>query len=202
MFSATDYDRLAALCFAPGAPYDRTVYTELPNGDGKADVGKRYAHVATKYLQQDSDPARVAELSLVLRRAFELSLQVAAKLGSPPPQLEACALRILHYPPDVGSNRHTDFDLFTLPLFRNVWLPFVCNGAPLPRKIRKLCTRAHLGELGELLGLGPATPHEVLPYAGEQKSIVFFALPDPELKLPDGRTAGEWLAERYSRSRA
>jgi hypothetical protein len=202
MFSASDYDRLSALCFAPGSPYDRTPHTELPNGDGKADVGKRYAHIAPKYLDKDSNPQRRAELEQVLLRAFELSLQVAAKLGSPPPQLESCALRILHYPADVGSNRHTDFDLFTLPLFRNVWPPFVCEGAPLPRKIRKLCTRAHLGELGELLGLGPAAPHYVLPYSGEQKSIVFFALPDPELKLPDGRTAGDWLAERYSRSRA
>lgn len=73
----------------------------------------------------------------------------------------------------------------------------------------------HIGEIGELVGLGPATPHRVpaRPYA--QKSIVYFAMPDHAAQLPgtgaggfppqyvgaNGPTVGEWLRERIARSR-
>jgi hypothetical protein len=52
--------------------------------------------------------------------------------------------------------------------------------------------------MAEVAGFRRATGHRVEPLDVRQRSIVFFVLPSPDAALV---TAGEWLAERYARSR-
>jgi hypothetical protein len=52
LFTADDYARLHAIVFRPDYPGYRPEVVEAPNGDATArDTGKRYAHIATKYLR-------------------------------------------------------------------------------------------------------------------------------------------------------
>lgn len=136
----------------------------------------------------------------------------------------------------AGSAEHTDFDLFTILCWRSTpedleITPDRDFGISYTKKAcayharseaRKIDPHLHIGELGELVGLGPATPHRVpaRPYA--QRSIVYFAMPDHAARLPCascqnhaaphnhpyfgktcgfGLTVGEWVAERIARSR-
>ncbi len=126
--------------------------------------------------------------------------------------------------PGAGTVEHTDFDLFTIVLWRSHpadLLRDLVPGGAIPggherrAHAEALSPGLHIGELGELVGLGPATPHRVpaRPYA--QKSIVYFAIPDHAATLPepytfpgrDGRgpvtvySVGGWLRERIARSR-
>lgn len=178
------------------------------------DASKRYLHIADKYnppawarVYQDvayAHAARVAEALKVPREFF--------------PVPSAGALRILEYPVGAGSAEHCDFDLFTvlcwretpedLELTRNRFEP---GHAEKMRAATELNPGLHIGELGELVGLGPATPHRVPARPYVQRSIVYFALPDHAAILPgtwihdDGsrkpQTVGEWLDERMKRSR-
>lgn len=184
IFDSTDFDRLRTL-FDPSYPGYRPDVVEAPNGDGKLDVSKRYLHVATKY-----DPPRWARQ--YLWAAFDESQRIAARLGVPDaywPRVDACALRVLEYPPGSDSAEHTDFDLFTFNAHRNTQDVVGGDG------------KVYIGEIGEIVGLGPATRHAVPSRIYEQRSIVFFALPAHDVELPTGVTVGEWLAERISRSR-
>lgn len=209
-----DYDRLHSIVFRGDYPGYRPEVRELPNGDGKADAEKRYAHVADKYLenawhenQWDTD-----ELYEELKAAHRLSLRVADALQVPAafrPRLEYGALRVLEYPAGATSNLHTDFDLFTLMVYRDQPECFVAH-EPWTGDTRtdlrldaarKLNAQLHIGELGELIDLGPATPHEVVASATPQHAIVYFAIPDHAAVLPTGQTVGEWLEERLARSR-
>jgi hypothetical protein len=212
--------------------------------------GKRYLHVAEKYLRQCPGLEWPREY---LDRAYGVAARVAEALNVPAaywPRPEHGALRVLDYPPGAGTVEHTDFDLFTVLLWRSTPgdleltpshrvcpadNPFLCDscGAAAPfsspceaeiamsRGVRaarssagELSPGLHIGELGELVGLGPATPHRVpaRPYA--QQSIVYFALPDHAAPLPGhagvavqgapvrlGPTVGQWLDERMARSR-
>lgn len=223
MFTKQDYDRLHELVFQDDYPGYRREVREIPNGDGKVDADKRYAHVATKYLAKDNNRDRSLELLGWLNHAHALALDVAAVLDVPRdfrPKVTECALRILEYPQGVGGHEHTDFDLFTLSLFRSEpWRLKLAqpgtyiDGAQLvpdPPYNRLIRARSinrglHIGELGALVGLGEATRHHVEPSDQVQHSIVYFALPSPDASLRDyvrsPATAGEWLAERYARSR-
>jgi hypothetical protein len=224
MFTRQDYDTLHSLVFQDGYPGYRKEVKEIPNGDGKVDRDKRYAHVATKYLGAHDDGPATLELLSYLHRAHALALDVARALGVPAdfmPRVTECALRVLEYPAGVGGHAHTDFDLFTLSLYRSepARLKLARPGTyidgaqlvpdkPYDRLIRarELNRGLHIGELGELIGLGEATRHHVEPSTETQFSIVYFALPSPDavLEQANGRvrlTAGEWLAERYARSR-
>lgn len=226
MFTREDYDTLHGLVFQDGYPGYKPAVKEIPNGDGNVDADKRYAHVATKYLgAHDDGPATLTLLSY-LHRAHTLALDVAKALGvqeSFMPRVTECALRVLEYPAGVGGHEHTDFDLFTLSLYRShpglLWLDDAPGGVPQSERStlklqagRTLNRGLHIGELGELIGLGEATRHHVEPSTEAQYSIVYFALPSPDAVLPERmlnmpgatkvrRTAGEWLAERYARSR-
>jgi hypothetical protein len=55
--------------------------------------------------------------------------------------------------------------------------------------------------MGTLVGMGQATPHEVLASETRQFSIVYFAIPDWAAVLPGGVTVLDWLNERMARSR-
>jgi hypothetical protein len=111
--------------------------------------------------------------------------------------------------PGSGSAEHTDFDLFTVNLWRSTpedheQIVIHDGGCYGPEPVWEPGAREfHIGELGELVGLGPATPHRVPARPYVQKSIVYFAMPDHDTWLPLEAcpTVGEWLKERMARSR-
>jgi hypothetical protein len=212
LFTKQDYNALHSLVFSAGYPGYKPTVREIPNGDGKIDQDKRYAHVADKYLRNLSpEPDSTDTLYRYLETAHSLACRVAEVLEVPQefmPYLPECALRVLEYPAGVGGHAHTDFDLFTLSLYRSepdrLRLGKESVGSERSLRVwdaRKLNPGLHIGELGELIGLGEATNHHVEPSDQVQYSIVYFALPKPGATLADGRTAGKWLSERYLRSR-
>lgn len=189
-----NYLRIHELTFGtPGyAGYKPTVQ-ESPNGDGIWDVEKKYAHIAPKY-----NPCEELEYHYV--GAFEEAVRVHRQLELPArlePSYDACCMRILDYPPDAGSAEHTDFDFFTIQLYRDQPEGFVRLGE-VPATDEEVSPGIHWGEMAEVAGLRKATPHKVQPLPVRQRSIVFFVLPHPGAALI---TSGEWLAERYARSR-
>lgn len=186
LFTTADYAALAAIVFRDDYPGFATArgIIESPNGDGARDSGKRYSHVAWKYLEQLPDDFRGgATLEMYLHRAWIRSLEIATLLGVPEkfrPSHKGC-LRVLEYPAGTGASAvHTDMDLFTLNLYRNVPNPGLPN---TPDGV-------FLGELGEMIGLCPATPHRVDPLPVVQQSLAYFAMPDHAAVLPSGETAG------------
>jgi hypothetical protein len=185
LFSAADYADLRGLVFRADYAGYRPNVVEAPNGDGKKDPDKRFAHVAAKYCPtlQMSRYASVAH-----DRAMFLAYDRLVSDAFMPCPI-AGALRVLEYPPGATSAMHTDFDLFTINCYRNE------PNAGLP------AGEVHIGELGELLGLGPATPHEVLASPRVQHAIVYFAIPSHAAVLPSGQTVGAWIEERIKRSR-
>jgi hypothetical protein len=208
MFSESDYSRLHDLVFRPDYSGYKATVIEIPNGDGKADVEKRYAHVATKYLKTSEQHYA---LFPYLRKAHDLALKMAEAAGIPEkymPRLEYGALRVLDYPPGAVSNRHEDFDLFTVMCYRDQPALFqseevyeTVEAKEVIRRMRELNPQAHLGQLGQEIGLGPATPHWVCAGEKRQRSIVYFAIPDHDAVLPSGVTVRDWLNERMARSR-
>lgn len=227
MFTADDYQTLHSIVFAtdadgrPRYPGYRPEVVELPNGDGRADREKRYAHVSYKNLYKSPSvplysgltPAEWCYLLDTLRFAHAEALRVARALGAPEafmPDIRYSALRVLEYPPGATSARHTDFDLFTLLCYRDrpeglVRHPRHDQDEPGldPDSLDAIAPGLHIGELGEIVGLGPATPHEVVPVyetarvygmpeggrpgpllktvpgaPAPQHSIVYFAIPD------------------------
>jgi hypothetical protein len=198
LFTAHDYAALHRIVFSSTTPYPgyRPEVIEAPAGDAaRQDVGKRYAHVATKYLRQyDSHPGQHVVLTAALDRAHGHAVQVALRLGVPEaflPSYEHGALRVLEYPPGTGASHvHTDSDLFTLNCYRNV--PNEGLGQHMP---------VHMGRLGEQLGLGFAFAHHVNPMTEAQHSIVYFAIPDHAAVLPNGETVGEWIIRELAKMR-
>lgn len=246
MLTASDYAILHKLVFADGYPGYKPEVVESPNGDGKLDSAKRYSHVAEKYFRAQPGPntfndeyyaldyEREFLLNGYLKKAHDLATQVAISIGVPPqfwPCRKESALRVLEYGPLAVSHEHTDFDLFTLSLYRNLPEYFV-RLAPtfkgdvsrhnevggkydnfirakeksdaLKAHAEKLNPQVHFGEL--LQEIDPnsyvATPHEVQATNGPwQYSVVYFAMPPADSRLPSGMTVGEWVKERKDRSR-
>lgn len=181
-FSEEDYIQLSHL-FDPRRAYPgyKPNVQEIPNGDGRVDEGKYYLHVAPKY----SPPDYAMD---IYARAFTLACLTAEHLGVSRafmPSVEDSTLRVLHYNAGIGGHEHTDFDLFTLNLWRS---------EPLFGKLQ-------IGEIGEMAGLGEATVHSVKPSQYTQHSLVFFAMPSLTTGLPGGKRVGQWLHERKTRSR-
>jgi hypothetical protein len=220
MFDRSEYDLLANIVFRPGYPGFKPDVKELPNGDGKIDE-KKYAHISLKNL---ANFGTSRERTLLLRTLFvahEAAEQVADALEVPQafrPDIRYGAVRVLAYPAKTGlSHRHTDFDLFTIPLFRDVQETFrtypqaALDWSDQDQRERfyaaeDLAPGLHLGELGEAIGLGPATPHEVLPHDEGQLSMVYFAIPDWDTMMPKQvnhmpLSVKNWLNERMARSR-
>jgi hypothetical protein len=236
IFSRTDYEILSVFAFNKDYPGFRPHVTELPNGDGKQDVGKKYSHIAMKYLTRDTKEDLI--LKGFLAAAHFEACRVAEALQVPAeyyPRVADGTLRILEYPAGVGSEEHTDFDLFTILCYREThtdlqltlrdWAPK--KGPDTIEAARMIDPHMHIGELGELVGLGPATPHRVVARPYVQRSIVYFAMSDHNAELAKGpwfpgqpdkgyvheinaqgghyntrpKTVGEWLKERMTRSR-
>lgn len=199
IFTESDYDTLAAIVFRPdypGNPASRGV-VEAPNGDSRVDAQKRYSHVAMKYLDGGPQTHHLTLQDFILlhsahEKAFLQARRIAAQLNVSfgfLPHSQFGALRVLEYPEGVGGHVHTDFDLFAVNLWRNVPNPGLGG------------SKYHIGEIGELVGLGPAEPHYVAPLPVVQKSLVYFCIPSHDAILPSGITVGAWLSERIARSR-
>lgn len=206
MFTTSDYVALHDLVFRPGYAGYKPQVVEIPNGDGKADENKRYAHVAVKYMCTEESRR---ELMPYLEFAHSQAVAISRVLGAPSeyqPRIEYGALRVLEYPPGVASNTHEDFDLFTLMCYRDQPDRFVSVEGDehypwVLSALRRRNPQGHLGQLGTEIGWGPATPHSVLPSERTQRSIVYFAIPDHDLVLPSGVVVRDWLNERMARSR-
>jgi hypothetical protein len=204
MFTKEQYDQLNELVFQPDYSGYKPEVKEIPNGDGKVDADKMYAHVAPKYFKTEKQKS---DLMPFLEQAHQIATNAAILAKVPPkfmPDIKYGALRILDYPPGSVSNKHEDFDLFTLMMYRDQPDRFLADDieeGEAIKLIRTINAQAHLGQLGEAIGLGKATPHEVLPSTTRQCSIVYFTIPDHDAILPSGVTVRDWLNERMSRSR-
>lgn len=220
MFDKNDYENLHALVFRPGYPGYKPEVKEIPNGDGKIDADKRFAHVAPKYLTDAVSEGDRIRLMNFLFQAHAVAERAASAAGISRefmPDVRYGALRVLDYPPGAVSHAHEDFDLFTLMCYRDQPDRFLSHDEKIatfdvtphlwPLQIIRAHNRqAHLGQLGEAIGLGKATLHEVLPSPERQCSIVYFAIPDHDSLLPPNAagtrvTVRDWLNERMARSR-
>lgn len=209
-----------------GWPGYKPSVREVPNGDGRVDAGKRYAHVALKYLAQIPESCLRSHLEALLARAHFFACRVAEALNVPAefyPRVADGTLRIVEYPAGVGGEEHTDMDLFTVPCYRSDASALKVERNYVRDRLADalaLCPGLHVGEIGQLVGLGPANVHYVEPRPVPQRSIVYFAMPNHVARLPvdlctcprpdwhghtwkcvAGKTVGEWLTERYARSR-
>lgn len=186
---------------------------EAPNSDGRVDIGKRYLHVAPKY----NPPLFAVDL---LAMAHYEALRIAEEIGVPDafyPRVENSTLRVLEYPAGTGTLEHTDFDLFTVNLWRSTpddheqFGPVNdtdCDWTPGVRSF-------HMGRIGAMLGMGTAVPHRVPARDYPQKALVYFAMPANAAVFPygsvdrhgdqlgrwDGETVASWLASVYAASR-
>lgn len=210
MFDAADYQFLHGQVFREDYPGYQPTVVEAPNGDGNWDFEKRYAHIATKYLERVKAGSGIDIYALddYLTRANGLAVAIAVELGVPRqfwPVKELGALRVLEYSAGADSADHTDFDLFTLMCYRNIPRKFEYT-TPLDSHLEKANTlnqQIHFGEILELVCPSmKATGHKVdASQSRSQYSMVFFAIPDHDAVLPSGVTVGDWLKERMSRSR-
>lgn len=191
MIGAADYELIAGEVFREGFPGYRPNVVDVPGGDGKADHLKKLAHINVNTL---GATRRIPYLRWVLEHLHHEALTVARRMGLPRafyPVAETSALRVLYYPAGVGGHLHKDFDLFTLLVWRDT--DDLKSGGYAPKGV-------HIGEITELLGCGRATPHWVNPGKTEQRSLVYAALPDFSLTLPNGQTVKEWWNARRLRS--
>jgi hypothetical protein len=204
MFTEEDYKKLHDLTFRDDYSGYKPTVIESPNGDGKFDAKKQYAHVMLKYF---TTAQQRIDLLPYLQKAHRLATEIARAIKMPAelqPQLEASALRILEYPVGAFSNEHVDANLFTLMLYRDQPDRFCSKvmGNTTLNYVRHYNLQAHIGQLGTEVGLGEATPHWVLPSETVQHSIVYFALPSHDSRMPSGLLVREWLNERMPRMRS
>lgn len=218
IFSPQEYNLLHSLAFAPWNKGYRPEVVEAPNGDGKLDVAKRFAHISKKYLV-DVPLSRKAEKDIMeraLHHAHAIALGLAIDLGVPTeylPDLEDGTLRVLEYDHTAGAEPHCDFDLFTLMCYRNLPEFFVTvydsetdyQQVTNLERARKVNEQFHYGEIMELVCPSTkATKHRVMPTGQvgvHQYSLIYFAMPKLSAVLPSGQTVGEWVTERKNRSR-
>ena len=162
-----------------------------------------YTHVAKKYLTEDcglENHDRNSMMSM-LHDLVSVSRTYAVQWGLPMefwPTMEDSAMRLLYYPPGATIAHHTDFNLFTVNLWRNLLSPYhhldsSCKASP-PSKV-------HWGELWQKVMGDPATEHYTRPSTKWQYSVVFFAMPPLSAVLPDGQTVGDWLTKRKQEAR-
>lgn len=219
MFKREEYELLHSLVFREDYSGYKPAVKEIPNGDGKVDAEKRYAHIALKYLPNFGNAVERMALCQALFMAHGLAEAIYQEWGGPPafrPDIRYGALRVLKYPPGAVSHSHQDFDLFTTMLYRDALKKFKAEVTEIPANVRALDPYCHTGRLGELIGLGKATTHEVLKSSLPQHSMVYFAIPDHDAVLPKGDeydriapmlescrapTVRDWLNERMARSR-
>lgn len=204
LFTASEYAHLHSLVFRDDYPGYKPNIVESPNGDGKKDTEKRYAHVSEKYLTSALLPptdATIIFLNQCLDRAHDLAMQVAITIGVPRefwPVRKYSALRVLEYNSEAITNEHTDFDLFTLMCYRNIPNYFIgkepklrsdcgnglreTNFGPIKfsggllTHAKQLNAQLHFGEILEEIDPNTyrATPHEVVASNGPWQYSVVY----------------------------
>jgi hypothetical protein len=203
--TARQFEELSTFAFSSQNPGFKPAVIESPNGDGVWDAQKQYAHIALKYFDRCT-PSHVRVAYLL---ALDEANRIIRRMGLPAGVVagDDSTLRLLRYPPGATTAPHTDFDLFTLSLYRSHVGAFVYRQAYEPEllsKARQFSPGIHFGELmTEILGdfHAPATRHETVALDVPSFSAVFFVIPPHEYVLPSGLTVGEWLKERIARSR-
>lgn len=218
MFDAEDYITISDIVFQKDYPGYNPTIIESPNGDKNWDTDKRYAHIASKYLDKYQNLYEKVALQSYLYKANNKAIEIAVELGVPKefwPDIRYGALRILEYKPGAISNPHLDFDLFTLMCYRNIPECFEYTNlysrdsvgstiADIPLlTANELNKQIHFGEILEMLiPTHQATEHQVVADEHRtQYSIVYFSIPNHDAVLPNGTTVGDWIAERMGRSR-
>lgn len=191
---ATVFEQLYQTMFSHGFTGYTPAIAEAPNGNGKVDVQKRYSHLNRRTLPSAS-PAEIGLLSTVFNGCMGAAFEHVRTMNIPHsfmPSAEDSTLRVLEYPPGATSAEHTDFDLFTINLYRS-HEDLIVPKMPI-----------HFGELAEIISGGwlKATSHHVKAHSTQtQRSAVFFVMPRLDAVLPDGVTVRAWLNERKSRAR-
>jgi len=184
------------IIMSPGFIGFKEDVNESPNGDGKIDFGKQYSHLSREVVQDllSLDYEFAPLFANFLNDLHEQALWVAKDLNIPEqylPDANASVLRALRYPPGTTSHKHTDFDMFTINVYRNMTNP----GLPTGMKV-------HYGEVLEMIDPSyEATEHYVCPCPLEQRSMVYFVSPPLDVVLPNGEVMKDWLFERKNRSR-
>lgn len=197
-----EFDKLREYAFSDDNPGWKPGVQEAPNGDGEWDRTKRFAHLAPKYFD-DSTPTFVVDAWAAGMREAE---RASRQLGIPAAMMPGpdSTLRILEYPPGATSAEHTDFDLFTLRLYRNLESPFkyLGWGGRELAEARKDFEGIHFGEIMAVLSERfLATKHKVTATPAEwQYAAVFFAVPSWTAMLPCGKTVHDWMQERKASS--
>ncbi len=218
IFNPQEYSLLHRLAFDPrNKGYDPKKF-EAPNGDGKIDYAKRYAHIARKYIEKMPLAAK-DETQLMrqfLNHAHGVALGIAIELGIPQqymPDIEDGTLRVLEYDHTAGSEPHKDFDLFSVMCYRNLpdFFEYVheteedWKQAGVLQRAQKYNEQIHFGEIMELICPSTkANKHKVRPTLQpgiHQYSVVYFAMPKLSAVLPSGETVETWLEPRKNRSR-
>jgi len=201
LLTEQDWDNLAPWAFSSQNKGFNPAVQESPNGDNNWDNKKVYAHIAPKYGIENPTAA------IIYTRALIQAAKACKYLKLPLPGPDS-TLRILHYPVGASSHSHTDFDMFTLCLYRNDTSGFVYEEIEQDKVLtsaRTLFPGIHFGELANLLTVGAAlksTKHRVQSLSTVQKSIVFFCMPELDTKIHKlNCTVLEWLNERKERSR-
>lgn len=221
IFNALDYAMIHQLAFNERInPGYKPKVREAPNGDGKIDYNKRYAHIAKKYLAKMplSAQAERQVFENLLARCQQVAIAVAVDLGIPQPfwpDLEDSMLRVLEYNETAGAEPHIDDPcLFTLMAYRNLpqFFEYMREDEYETKQqdvdlytAQKFNTQVHYGGLMPLVvpGVQP-TRHRVR--ATEKKGVwqysaVFFAMPKLSAVLPDGQTVGDRTAEIIAKMR-
>lgn len=219
--SVQDYHTAYTMVFNPANEYPgyRPEVSESPDGDIFLDKGKHFAHIACKYLDKWDYAVghRTIDHDWLYQLLYdwtEYGIQVAIQLGLPMkwwPNVEDSTIRILAYPPGTVTHPHYDFDLFTLPMYRNIRDTYeVLEGDKADRYswVREGALAAdnfHYGELATLVNENyMPTKHQVRAdeKGRTQYAAVFFAMPRLDLTLPTGVKVADWLEERKTRSRS
>jgi len=195
----SQFQTLHSFAFSPRNSGYKPSIQESPNGDGTWDTGKRFAHVASKY--------GLGECFSAYKTSLAEAIDACHYLGIPgdfwPVSAGDSTLRVLDYPAGATSAPHTDFDLFTVSMYRPNPEAFRYLGGDCAELnvVKRHFPGIHFGELiTEIMGW-PATEHEVIASPVATSSAVFFAMPPLDARLPSGVLVGEWLRERKERSR-
>lgn len=197
-----EFENISEFAFSEQNPGYRPNIIESPHGDGVWDVEKKYAHIAPKYLS-GFEKTSVFD---VYAKCIDVANDICEKIGIPEKYWAGTdsTLRVLHYPPGSTTAPHTDFDLFTICMYRNKPESFIyLNGEDdeLLQKARNISPGIHFGELMSEINNSKATKHEVTATDDWQYSAVFFVVPPHDSILPSGLSIGEWIDERKNRSR-
>ncbi len=209
----SDYEKVHAFAFSEHNPGYTPEVIESPNGDTNWDTTKKYAHIAPKYFKQMKAPSISKflgtgpdSINSIYEGARKKAISICQALDIPKEFWggDDSTLRILDYPPGATTAPHTDFNLFTVCLYRDDTASFkYLSGStnPLLNRARDISEGIHFGEIMTEINGCEATKHEVVATKNRQCSIVFFVVPNHESILPSGISVGDWLEERKNRSR-